>query len=198
MFTGLIEQLGVVRENVANQNTNSLTIEANMSDIRAGESVAVNGVCLTVLAESCSTLLHFDVSFETKNCTNLGQLLAGDKVNLERAMVASTRMGGHYVSGHVDKVRSIHQWNKRNGFIDLVVGPFSTDDEPYLIPKGSICLNGVSLTINEVEQSMIKLVLVPHTLTHTAFASAKTGDHLNVEFDYLARVIAHQLKLRHL
>lgn len=194
MFTGLIEQQGEVLANISGKVANRLLIKSPFADLQTGESIAVNGVCLTVLPEHEQSLA-FDVSPETLRLTTLGQLRAGMSVNLERAMLAAARFGGHYVSGHADTTARLKAMNPIGDYLELVVGDFATCASMYLLPKGSITLEGVSLTINAVNEDNIKLMLVPHTLVKTTLGQLEIGQRLNVEFDYLTRIVAHQLKI---
>ncbi len=194
VFTGLIEQTGEVLANHENDCGNKLIISSNYEHLQIGESIAVNGVCLTLLSSE-SGELHFDVSPETLNVTTLGSLSSGDPVNLERAMIASTRFGGHYVSGHVDTKALIKSINRLDEYIEMELEGFNSNSMYYLIPKGSITVEGVSLTINNVKNQSIKLMLVPHTLLHTTLGTLQVGQHVNIEFDYLTRIVAHQLQI---
>ncbi len=195
MFTGLIQQQGDVISNTAFDVANRLLIQAEFEQLQAGESIAVNGVCLTLLPDF-SQGLAFDVSPETLNLTNLGQLQSGQQVNLERAMLATTRFGGHYVNGHVDTTVALNSITRIDDYIEMIIGGFAACDTIYLLPKGSVTIDGVSLTINTLNDGCISVLLVPHTLAHTTLGQRQVGDRLNVEFDYLARIVAHQLKLR--
>jgi riboflavin synthase len=191
MFTGLVEQQGevlVAPLKVANR----LVIKSPFKQLTPGESIAVNGVCLTLLPENTEQL-SFDLSPETLELTTLGQLIVGDKVNLERAMLATTRFAGHYVSGHVDTTAYLQSMIATGEFLEITIGNFAVNASMYLFPKGSITVDGVSLTINEVSAENIKLMLVPHTLVKTTLGQVKMGQHLNVEFDYLAKIVANQL-----
>lgn len=194
MFTGLIEQQAEVITNKADKIANRLLLQSPFTALQVGESIAVNGVCLTLLPES-NDHLAFDVSPETLNVTTLGQLQIGDKVNLERSMLASARFGGHYVSGHVDTTASLKAITKLGDYIEIIVGDFSLPSYRYLIAKGSITLDGVSLTINTVDEVGITLMLVPHTIAQTTLGLMKIGQRFNVEFDYLTRIVAHQLTI---
>ncbi|WP_131795699.1 riboflavin synthase [Fluoribacter gormanii] len=194
MFTGIIESKGTVISNTEHDGANRLIISSVFKQLQTGESIAVNGVCLTLLPSEQSNL-SFDISPETLLRTTLGGLKIGDEVNLERAMLASTRFGGHYVSGHVDAIAQIHSINPLNEFIEVELNGFDANAMLYLIPKGSITVEGVSLTINEVVNQRIKLMLVPHTLLHTTLGFLKNGQEVNIEFDYLARIVAHQLQV---
>lgn len=193
MFTGLIEKKGKVISNHPAGNAYRLVIEAPFKQLQIGESIAINGVCLTLLTET-SGQLAFDVSPETLKVTTLGELRQGECVNMERAMAAATRFGGHYVSGHVDTTACLLSAALIGDYIELTVGDFSVPADLYLLPKGSITLNGVSLTINEVINGCIKVMLVPHTVSMTTLSQLQQGQRLNVEFDYLTRIVAHQVR----
>lgn len=195
MFTGLIETKGKVLANYSNGSANRLSLSATMSDLQVGESIAVNGVCLTLLPFEVPGVLHFDVSPETLKCTTLGRLALGDFVNLERAMLVSARLGGHYVSGHVDTTVHIASIRSVGDYIELTLSGFNEQELLYLVPKGSITVEGVSLTINEVTDGVAKLMLVPHTLLHTTLGALEAGSFVNIEFDYVTRIVAHQLQL---
>ncbi|KTD36067.1 riboflavin synthase alpha chain [Legionella nautarum] len=194
MFTGIVEQQAIVLANTSNKGANRLELKSTYQDLTIGESIAVNGVCLTLVSEHGENLV-FDVSPETLSLTTLGQLKVGDKVNLERAMQATARFGGHYVSGHVDTTACLKARNFLDEFVELIIGGFAVDASIYLLPKGSITLEGVSLTINALTETDIKLMLVPHTLAQTTLGQLTIGQRLNVEFDYLTRIVAHQLKI---
>lgn len=194
MFTGLIEQIGEVIANQPMVAGCRLTVKAQIVEVQDGESIAINGVCLTLLPESTEDLI-FDVSSETLKCTALGLLQPGDEVNLERAMSASARFGGHYVSGHVDTTRVIKSTRFDGDYLELIIGEFKTDELGCLPTKGSITVDGVSLTVNEVTDGCVKLLLIPHTLAATNLGQRKAGDKVNIEFDYLAKMVSHQIKL---
>ncbi|MGQ3889423.1 riboflavin synthase [Legionella sp. CNM-1927-20] len=193
MFTGLIEQQGEVVLNERREVANRLILRASFEELEFGESIAVNGVCLTLLPESSNEGLQFDASPETLSLTTLNSLKVGDKVNLERAMLASNRFGGHYVSGHVDTTAAILSIQPIGDFLEITVGNFGIPPHLYLLPKGSITVEGVSLTINAVNKGSIKIMLVPHTIVKTTLGLKEVGQQVNVEFDYFTRIIAHQL-----
>ena len=192
MFTGLIEQQAKVITNTVFDVSNRLLIAAVFDDLQPGESIAVNGVCLTLLPDR-SEGLAFDVSPETLALTNLGSLKSGDFVNLERAMKASTRFGGHYVNVHVDTTACLVSMTPMGEYIEMIIGGFQACDTIYLLPKGSVTIDGVSLTINALDNNSIRVMLVPHTLKSTTLGRRPIGARLNVEFDYLTRIVAHQL-----
>ncbi|RUR08585.1 riboflavin synthase [Legionella septentrionalis] len=194
MFTGLIEVQGEVLANVQVEIANRLLIKAELGGLKTGESIAINGVCLTLLPDT-SQGLAFDVSPETLKCTSLGSLKQGDAVNLERAMLATARFGGHYVSGHVDTTVTLKNIAPVGDYIEMILGDFLAEECKFLLPKGSITLEGVSLTINAVKNHCVSVLLVPHTLAKTTLGARQPGDRLNVEFDYMTRIVAHQLSL---
>lgn len=191
MFTGLIESLGRVVDNQRLGSGRRLMIDLPFDDFKVGESIAVNGVCLTILLFQETPT--FDLSPETLRLTTLGELQPGQWVHIERALLVGSRMGGHYVSGHVDAMASVQCVRSEGEFLEVTFGDFSVQATPYLLPKGSITLDGVSLTINSVVEGTITVMLVPHTLVMTTFGSVVVGQRVNVEFDYLTRIIAHQL-----
>lgn len=190
MFTGIIEAIGQVRALQARAGDLRLCIGSgnlDMHDVALGESIAVNGVCLTVVAFSAD---HFeaDVSNETLRCTTLGELHVDAPVNLERAMRADGRFGGHIVSGHVDgvgEVRSITAESRSQIWRFRVPASLSR----YIAEKGSVCIDGTSLTVNTVEGDEFEVNLVPHTLTHTRFHTLMTGARVNIEVDLIARYV---------
>ncbi|KTC75210.1 riboflavin synthase alpha chain [Legionella birminghamensis] len=192
MFTGLIQCLGEVKANVEHNQARRLVVSMPETNLQTGESIAINGVCLTLLPNH-GVECAFDVSAETLAVTNLGELVVGDKVNIERSMLPTTRFGGHYVSGHIDAQATLTSIKPIGDCLELTVDDFNIPAKSFLLPKGSIALNGVSLTINKVEDERVSLMLVPHTVAHTTFPYMSVGQRLNIEFDYLTRVIAHQL-----
>lgn len=196
MFTGIIEQCAKVVSCDFTQSTGFLELDNPFLPVELGESIAINGVCLTVEKISPHTI-SFALSSETLKLTNLKFLKPGSSVNCERALLASARMGGHYVTGHVDTTKSIIKLNPQGQCLEIQVGNFSHYELGLLIPKGSITLDGVSLTINSIEKNSISLMLIPHTLMNTTLCNAEEGYELNIEFDYIARIVAHQHSIYH-
>ena len=195
MFTGIIEGLGRLAALDRRGGDARLVIEVGslpFDDVRLGESIAVNGVCLTVVAFDAR---HFqaDASNETLSLTTLGGLAPGSAVNLERAMRPTDRLGGHLVSGHVDGVGKVLdiQHDARAQRWRFAVPPALSR---YIAKKGSICVDGVSLTVNEVDDDGFEVALIPHTVAHTAFAHTTTGDAVNLEIDLLARYVERLLQ----
>ena len=194
MFTGLIEGVGRLAARDAHGGDARLRIEVGtlpFADVSLGESIAVNGVCLTVVGFDATTF-EADASNETLALTTLGALPPGRALNLERALRPTDRLGGHLVSGHVDGV----------GQVDAVAEDARAQRWRFAAPapllryvphKGSICVDGVSLTVNAVDGDGFEVALVPHTLAHTAFAQTRAGDPVNLEVDMLARYVERLL-----
>lgn len=190
MFTGIIEATGTVLRAEPRGGDLRFTITAsqwNLADIALGESIAVSGCCLTVVAMD-GHALAFDVSNETLSLTTLGDLREGDKVNLEKALRLSDRLGGHLVSGHVDGVGTIaaidpdarsQRWR--------IAAP--RELMRYIAAKGSVCVDGVSLTVNAVTDESFEVNLIPHTVAATTFGDRRVGDRVNLEIDMLARYV---------
>jgi riboflavin synthase len=194
MFTGLVEKKGKVIANTPTDVGCRLVIDAHFDSLQLGESIAVNGVCLTLRVDESQHLI-FDVSPETCALTTLVQLSVGEAVNLERALLASARLGGHYVSGHVDTTAVVESMIPVEDYMIVTIGHFKMPADNYLLPKGSITLDGVSLTINQVKDGCIEVMLVPHTQEVTTLGALSVGRRLNIEFDYLTRIVAHQLSV---
>lgn len=193
MFTGLVEAKGkVIAIKDLGQHL-QLQLQLPFDEIVSGESIAVEGVCLTAqpLKNHC---VLFDLSKETLEKTCLSQVKVGQSLNLERALLTHARMGGHYVTGHVDKTAQVLGFEPCDNYVKLCIGGFSIEDMAYLLPKGSITINGVSLTINVVQENFIEIMLVPHTLAQTTLSELKPMQAVNVEFDYFTRIISHQLQ----
>ena len=197
MFTGLIEAVGKLasRELVGGDARLRIAIGSlPFADVQLGESIAVNGVCLTVVAFD-EAGFDADASNETLALTTLGRLAPGRAINLERAMRPSDRLGGHMVSGHVDGVGRVlevrddaraQRW--RFGAPAALLR--------YVAAKGSICVDGVSLTVNAVDHEGFEVALVPHTIAHTAFGRTAIGDEVNLEVDLVARYVERLLQAR--
>jgi riboflavin synthase len=188
MFTGIIEAVGSIAQRETRGGDVRLVIDAaslDLDGLRLGESIAVSGVCLTVVAIDASRL-GFDVSNETLACTTLGNCGEGAAVNLERALRLADRLGGHLVSGHVDGVGRVidvrEDARSRRWTFEAPV-----DIARYIAAKGSIAIDGVSLTVNEVDGARFGVNLIPHTIDHTTFAQRTPGDAVNLEVDLIAR-----------
>jgi len=194
MFTGIIEAIGTVNSIIRNGVDAKLNIavnQLNMNDVSLGDSISVNGVCLTVIKFSHE---HFvaDVSKETINKTAFIDLHSGSKVNLEKALTPSTRLGGHLVSGHVDGIGTItKKTHSGNSIIYAIKAP--KELAKYIAKKGSITVDGVSLTVNEVNGREFYLNIVPHTLKQTIMQSYFKDKKVNLEVDLLARYLERLL-----
>ncbi|MBN1610009.1 MAG: riboflavin synthase [Polyangiaceae bacterium] len=194
MFTGLVEQVGRILANGPCGQGHRLSVAAQFDRLVAGESVAVNGACVTVVRVS-ETSFEADVSLETLGSTTLGRLHSGAPVHLERALRLEDRLGGHLVSGHVDGV-AVVQRVERVGEAVRVTLRAPSGLLPYLARKGAVALDGVSLTINEVSNSSFNVMLVPFTREHTSFSRLGPGSELNIEADMLARYVVSYLEQR--
>lgn len=189
MFTGIIEEKGRVRKFVHRENLATLTIEARkvLPGTKVGDSVAVNGVCLTVSARR-GKWLSFDLMRETLAVATFRDIKDGDFVNLERAMKTDSRFGGHFVTGHIDGIGLLSGITALPNYLEYEVKPPKSLLR-YLVPKGSVCLDGVSLTVGKVKKGMFSVYLIPLTLNVTTLGDKKEGDHLNIETDILARYL---------
>jgi riboflavin synthase len=195
MFTGLVEGVGSLAARVAGDGDARLRIAVGtlpFADVVLGESISVNGVCLTVAAFDQASF-DIDASSETLSLTTLGWLPIDRAVNLERAMKPSDRLGGHLVSGHVDgvgRVSRIEDDARAQRWKFSVPAPLLK----YIARKGSVCVDGVSLTVNAVDGEGFEVALIPHTVAHTAFSRTKVGDAVNIEVDLVARYVERLLK----
>jgi len=187
MFTGIIEELGKIKKIIHKSGVILLEISAKniLADAKIGDSIAVNGVCLTIISigKNC---LSFEVMNTTLKNTNLGLLKIGQEVNLERSLKVGDRISGHFVNGHVDCLGLVRKKSIRNGNIefDIAVAP---NFMRYCLPKGSISLDGISLTLAKVQGNIFSVSIIPHTFKNTTLSSRGPSDKLNVEFDILAK-----------
>lgn len=193
MFTGIVEELGTVRALNRSTTAMELTIEASkvLEDVKLGDSIAVNGICLTVKQFTESAFLA-DVMPETVNATGLSMLKKGSRVNLERAMPANGRFGGHIVSGHIDGVAKIvKKKTVANAvYIDLEM---SSELLSQCIEKGSITVDGTSLTIFNIASSTLTISLIPHTYSQTVLGEKQQGEIVNIEIDLIGKYVARHL-----
>jgi riboflavin synthase len=196
MFTGIIEELGTVASVKVLEDSIRLGIEADLvrQDLSQGESVSVNGVCLTA-AEVTPQGFIADVMLETLNRSSLSGIAEGERVNLERAMSGAGRFGGHVVQGHVDGVAEIISREPSANW-EVVKVRIPTELSKYVVHKGSITFDGVSLTVNDVSGDVVSLSLIPETLRLTTLGSKQVGDKLNVEADILAKHIEKLIEAR--
>jgi len=189
MFTGLIEDIGRVDRWQSQAGSGELTFETaiTLREISLGESIAVNGCCLTVVKKA-RRLLTVDVSPETLRRTNLGRVQAGDMVNLERSLRLSDRLGGHLVTGHVDAVGRVSRIEQDGEFTCFRFGVPAAVGR-LLVPKGSIAIDGISLTINECSARSVSVAIIPFTLQHTNLQTRGVGDRVNLEADIIGKYV---------
>ncbi len=188
MFTGLVERVGRVEA----LREGKLLLDAGFEDVVVGESIAVNGVCLTVVKID-RNILEFDLSEETLSRSNLRFLKRGDYVNLERALRPSDRLGGHILQGHVDFTSPIVKLQRTGEHWSLVV-EIKPGYEMYFVEKGSVGIDGISLTINKVERQFIYINVIPHTYQNTNLRFRKVGDMVNVEVDIVGKYVVNYLQ----
>lgn len=194
MFTGLIEEVGVIQTLSRRSGSLSMTVECSkvVEDVRIGDSIAVDGTCLTVTSFT-SHSFTVDVIIGTENITKFNAIKQGYRVNLERALLPTTRLGGHFVSGHIDKTaKVIKKMNRGNSVIIQI--SLSPDDAPYVVTKGSIAVDGTSLTIFDLKPAYLEIQLIPETQQKTKLLDLKPGDAVHLEFDMLGKYILKQKK----
>ena len=193
MFTGIIEELGKIQEIEARSSGMRFTISAKlvMDDLNLGDSISINGVCLTV-TEKKEKDFCLDLVSETLEKSNLGELIEGNYVNLERAMQASDRFGGHILQGHVETLGVIldKQEKEDNAVISVGLDP---EWMRFCIPKGSIALDGISLTIANIEANIVEIALIPHTLGNTTLGLKSKSETLNIETDIIGKYVERLL-----
>lgn len=189
MFTGIVEEVGNVREIRKGQTSSFIEIQAKtvLSDVHIGDSIAVNGVCLTVTEFSADSF-RADVMNETLNRSSLGSLRSGSHVNLERAMPANGRFGGHIVSGHIDGTGVITDIRRDGISVWYTIGTTAAVMR-YIVEKGSVAIDGISLTVAKVTDSSFSVSIIPHTAEQTVLSYKKTGDTVNLENDIIGKYV---------
>jgi len=190
MFTGIIQAKGSIQEIISSKEGAHLKINSNtlnLSDSKIGDSIAVDGVCLTV-TELSEDWFSTDVSNETMSCTTFSELSQGQSVNLERSLRLNQGIDGHLVSGHVDGIGEIHSIDEDGDSVRIKV-EVQGDIMKYIANKGSICINGVSLTVNSVESNIFDVNIVPHTFSVTTLGELKLKSFVNLEIDLIARYV---------
>ncbi len=195
MFTGIIEAVGTLRKLERKGDDIRLTVASgklDLTDVRLGDSIATNGVCLTVVQQLPDGYVA-DVSAETVSLTGFANYKVGTKVNLEKAVTPTTRLGGHMVSGHVDGIATVEQRLARGQAIEFWLAA-PTELARYIAHKGSITIDGVSLTVNEVDGHRFRLTIVPHTAGETTLVDLKAGDKVNIEVDLIARYLERLMR----
>jgi len=187
MFTGIVEELGKVKGIRHKAGVINLEISAKdiLADTKIGDSIAANGVCLTVVSLTNSSV-SFEIISQTLETTNLGLLKIGQAVNLERSLKVGDRVSGHFVTGHIDCLGLVRKKSLRNGNIEFEIAIPSVFTR-YCLPKGSVSLDGISLTLAECLGNVFRVCIIPHTIKNTTLNSKGSSDKLNVEFDILAK-----------
>jgi riboflavin synthase len=193
MFTGIVEHVGTVVAVTPRGKVVQLTIDCGpiVEGVRLGDSIAINGTDLTVTTMT-GTTLRFEMVQETASITNLGQLRPGSRVNLERALRADGRYDGHIVQGHVDGIGTIQEWRRQQEDVRLFVA-CALELASGMVPKGSITVDGVSLTLVDVGSDFFSVALIPYTLSHTTLGERRVGDLVNLEIDLLGKYVRKYL-----
>ena len=190
MFTGIIEEKGTIKELRATGNSSIIKIECHKilgPDTHIGDSISVNGICLTV-TNMDATSFTADVMPETIRMSSLDQLNVGSKVNLERAMAANGRFGGHIVSGHIDGTGKIENIRRESNAVWYKIAT-KRELSPFIVPKGSIAIDGISLTVADTYDRGFMVSIIPHTLEETILCDKKTGDIVNLETDIIGKYV---------
>ena len=196
MFTGLVEELGIIRKISISGHSGSITIEASkvLEGTRIGDSIAVNGICLTVTSMASDSFTA-DIMAETVRRSSLKGAVSGDKVNLERAMAADGRFGGHIVSGHVDGTGTIIGMHREENAVWVTISA-----EPsimkFIVEKGSVCLDGISLTVAKVGTTDFSVSVIPHTGEETTLLRKKVGSPINIENDVVGKYVERLLNFK--
>ncbi len=197
MFSGIIENRGIVSDFKKLKDYRLVvSTDLNFKDIKNGSSVCCNGVCLTVTSKKKllnKTILSFDVSRETVNCTNFNQLKIGDTINIEKSLRVGDEISGHFVFGHVDDIASLISSKKIDGSYELKF-KIPKNLKKFIVKKGSIAINGISLTINNIKRNEISLNIIPFTWNKTNLSKLKVGETINLEVDMLARYVTQNLE----
>ena len=189
MFTGIVETVGEIKKIVRNDSFIKVSIlpDLNFDDVKVGDSISVNGACLTV-AELNGRILVFDIVRQTLKITNLNTLEISKMVNLERAVLLSSRIDGHIVQGHIDGVGEIIDISTDKDNTEIFIR-LEEENSKNCIFKGSIAINGISLTIADIKKNIIKIAIIPHTLNNTTLTYVKIGDLVNIETDMLSKYV---------
>lgn len=191
MFTGIIDHCGAILKIEGLGQAKRIWVQSTFENIEIGESIAVDGICLTVM-DIDQTAFCCDISPETLRATTAGLWQVKQQVNLEQALLPTSKMGGHMVMGHVDQTCRVKKIDAMHEFIEMTFDSITPANIALLIKKGSVAVNGVSLTINAVSEDGFSVMLIPHTLNNTNLALLREGDFINIEFDMWARIIVQQ------
>lgn len=189
MFTGLIEEIGIVEAVIKSAKSARISVKAHevLEEVKIGDSICTNGVCLTVTSYDRGRFT-VDVMAETMRRSNLKNLSPGDEVNLERAMLVGDRIGGHIVSGHIDGIGIIEKYEEEDNAVWITIAA-SSEILKYIVQKGSIAIDGVSLTVANVDESVFKVSIIPHTKDMTTLLKKKMGNEVNLECDIIGKYV---------
>lgn len=189
MFTGIVEETGIVKNFSKSANTAEIIVQCKkvLDGTKLGDSISINGVCQTVVEIQPNTF-RVQVSDETLSITNLKSLKSGDTVNLERALTLNSRLGGHIVSGHIDCCGKILNIQKYSDFYNIEF-EIPEHQTKYIVNKGSITINGISLTVAKISDNKVSTAIIPHTFENTNLSKLNTGDYVNIETDILAKYV---------
>ena len=187
MFSGIVLSVGTIGEYIQKNEGAVLVVNTDLSGFEDGESIAVNGVCLTVV-DSTETTFKLDLSTETLSRTNFKNAKKGDRINLERSLTPSTKISGHFVSGHIDQVGEIVDIEEKPGEV-LFRFSHPAKLSPFIMEKGSIAIDGISLTVFDCKDNRFTVSIIPFTLSHTNLSSRKIGDLVNIECDMIGKYV---------
>ena len=187
MFSGIVLSVGTIGEYIQKSEGAVLVVNTDLSGFEDGESIAVNGVCLTVV-DSTETTFKLDLSTETLSRTNFKNAKKGDRINLERSLTPSTKISGHFVSGHIDQVGEIVDIEEKPGEV-LFRFSHPAKLSPFIMEKGSIAIDGISLTVFDCKDNRFTVSIIPFTLSHTNLSSRKIGDLINIECDMIGKYV---------
>lgn len=193
MFTGIVDHEGQIQEVETTSQGQRLKIQTSFQNLVPGESIAVDGACLTVVSPEDGSY-YVDVSPETLQRTTLGSYRVGSRVNLERSLRVGDAIGGHWVLGHVDRLGRVEAVERIGEYSKIIIGGLLPENFDFLAPKGSITVNGVSLTLNEVGEDEFEVMLIPHTWERTNLKNLTVGSSVNLEFDYLAKLVVSRAR----
>ena len=192
MFSGIIEEVGEIIEVEKDGTNKRLRIASQLAgELKIDQSISHNGVCLTIIKLE-DKLYQVEAVLETLNKSNLGSLVIGEKVNLERCLLPHTRLDGHIVQGHVDDTAELHKVNDVNGSWEMEF-KMSSQADLLIIPKGSISINGISLTVVSMINSILKVAIIPYTYDHTNLSTLKLGKSVNIEYDIVGKYVINYL-----
>ncbi len=193
MFTGIIKEIGTIKKITdKGQDIEFEVISSELiKDVKTGDSIAINGICLTIKSFNGDSFT-FDVSSNTLAHTNLGELKTGDNVNLEDSLTPSDKLGGHFVSGHIDCTTKIIGIEKTGRAYEITFD-LPSEAAPFITERGSVAIDGISLTVTEVADNIFKVVIIPHTFENTIIGNKSSGSSVNIEIDMIARYIANYL-----